>query len=376
MTGPLSSAVNGASYNGAFGSDAGGVARLVAGLAQGAQEARERQSKVALDAALMKLREGDAEMRREEHEARMRPATPKSPWEAENFPNLESYLDYLRRRKQAEHIEKPPTPRSIDPLSPEGIQAALERKRRELELESRQPKPPSAEGEVSVELVDGRVGVLNKATGKIRIATFAEAEGTPLGRGARPTQSERDARASFDNLQDTFEQLDANMAKVGYRAPSIAIQTGLDASKYTGVGGSVVRSLANTAVGKLAPEYQLVQHSIDALGTLVTKMVTGAQMSEPEAQRIMNILRSTAGDDPALVQQKLQQVRTIIANERVKMGRAGGAAIPGSAEGAQPTNNAAARAAAVKAKYGLEPPATPSIPKRWTLPNGSVVDLE
>jgi hypothetical protein len=219
---------------------------------------------------------------------------------------------------------------------------------------------------------DGRVWRVNKVTGmadevhispdgSVTVGDQSQAGAGPqlIGSGARPGQGELESAAAYNNLQTQFDQYKANLAKVGNQPPSIGTQFLMDGSKSTGLGpiSSLTRSLSNTALGSHDPNYQLLQQSLDALGTTVIKMVTGAQMSEPEAQRIMNILRTSAGDTPEKVMQNIETVQNIINSQRVKLNRAGTMLN-------NPTSGGAQAPAAAPAPAG----------KKYILPDGTVVE--
>jgi hypothetical protein len=204
---------------------------------------------------------------------------------------------------------------------------------------------------------NGEIMIVDKNTHTVAPTSAAGAVptgagGSPVGSQARPAQGERDAAAAYSNLDSALKQLETQMGGVGYAAPTIPEQVAIDAAKGTGTGviSSFKRSVANTYLGKNAPERQAIEQSVKTLGTLIVKMVTGAQMSEPEAQRIMGILSTVAGDRPELAKQKIESVKDIIRGQRVKLGRAAG-----MTTGTEPVAPSATPGISpMKQKYGLE----------------------
>lgn len=359
MTGPLSSAIRGATYTGTMGNDLNSLAGMAAGLAKGRASEIERQRQAALDAALQKLRESELGLRREgldlerrgQDQAGARFAGEQVRWAEGN--NLD-------RDKEANDLSEGAANRaSAEKVARIGAQS------REAVANTRGAAAGSGRDYVIREDDKGNVWRVNKVTGRADKVTVdvdgnmallpaSDSEQAAMqltGVGARPSEGEKGAAAAYGNLQTTFDALKQNMATVGNTPPSIGEQVALDASKDPGTGlfGSLKRALGNTYVGNNAPERQRIQQSVDALGTMVVKMVTGAQMSEPEAQRIMNILRTVAGDTPENIQQKLATVQDIINNEKVKLGRAAGLVEGGSAASTAPA-------------------------RKWILPDGTVVE--
>ncbi len=372
MTSPLSSVFRGVNFNGAFGNDAQALGSAFANIAKGRSAETERRRQAALEAALQRLKEEELGL----SQRRVAQGDTELAQSAERIA-----LDQLRANQEGGRIaaEQVRFGEGLnldrDRLAQEASEGALDRASREkiasIGARSRENvaemrQVGSGRDFITFQDIKGKFWRLNKLTNQLdRIVVPTEADlphesstsdGQLLGSGARASQGELTAAASYNNLEDALKNLENNMAAVAFQAPGIGTQLLLDATKFTGFGpiSSLTRSGANTILGNQSPAYQKIQQSIDALGTMVVKMVTGAQMSEPEAQRIMNILRSVAGDPPDLVQQRLQTVREIIENERVKLGRAGHLADPARPQGFNGQQLPSDRGSALKAKYGLE----------------------
>lgn len=356
MTAPLSGAVSGATYSGTQGGLAGDFARAAGNFIKGMKDEEAKRQARAMEQALLDLRiraqqSGDEQAAAELDIRRQQLQQARENAEAERKLRGED----LQLRRESEAAERDRYGRQM---------TETERHNREQERvggqradiygdrTSRGWKPTVIQGpNGEILLVDAGAGTVAPTRPAGTVPTAAD--GTPVGSQARPAQGEREAAAAWQNLESAVEQLDQQMAAVDYTPPSMAEQVALDAAQSpgSGIGSSVKRGLANSYLGKRAPQRQQIEQSVKTLGTLVVKMVTGAQMSEPEAQRIMGILRTVAGDQPELAKQKIETVREIIRGQRIKLGRA--ASMVGGGDAAQPTQMPAP-GSSLKQKYGLE----------------------
>jgi hypothetical protein len=144
------------------------------------------------------------------------------------------------------------------------------------------------------------------------------------GKSAIPTQGEREAKSAYDTLEPLFGNVIKSMGDVGFTPPSVGTQLAVDASRQPreSFKGSLVATLGNEALGKYHPDYQKYYVATNALSTFLTKMITGAQMSAPEAERIKNLIEWKAGDNPATVKDRIAQAAQIISAARERAGRA------------------------------------------------------
>jgi hypothetical protein len=142
-------------------------------------------------------------------------------------------------------------------------------------------------------------------------------------------QNERSIAATYDQLQGLFTDVTAQMQGVGYEPPSALTQFGINMTKgggaIPGVPDGLEKIAGNTAVGKFAPKYQTLETSYNSLSTFLTQMITGAQMSQQEADRIRSLVATYTGDTPGTIQLRLKQAQGIIDAARAKVSpRAGG----------------------------------------------------
>lgn len=382
MPGPLSRAAAGASYSGAFGSDAGDLAKAAAAFMQGRKQEETARQQQAMQDALLALRQREADQ-----------GDRRIGLDEQKFGEDQRQFDVgtgLTRERMGQddrqfgqrldfdkgELGQRATEGAANRASAEKI-AGINARSRENVAGMRQV----GSGRDFVTFQDSQGGYwrydkVHNALTPIQTPTAADlasgqGDGTQapgsgqqlLGPGARADQGEKGAAASYQNLQTQFDKYKEVLGQVGNQPPGIGTQFLMDQTKASGLGpiSSLQRSLSNTVLGNTAPDYQLVQQAVDALGTSVIKMVTGAQMSEPEAQRIMNILRTTAGDTPEKVMQNLETVQNIINSERVKLGRAANV----DANGMPATSRALPGAT----------PTAPSAPrKQYRLPDGTVVE--
>lgn len=353
MTAPLSSAAGGMRYSGT--GTGGELAKLVAGLVSGRRQQEEATRKAALEAAMQVLREREADQMDRGLDMRAAEGAQRGIDTAENQ-NIEyEKLNAERNDKNADNNR----------VVQEGIAnrknaldvAKIGATSRENVADTRANTP--GRGLIVTQGKDGEILIVDKEAHTVRPtsttggAVPTNAEGTPVGSGARPGQGERDAASMYTAFKVTSATLAENMKKVEFQAPNVGTQLLLDGSKASGLGpvSSVARSLSNTVLSSTNPDYQLVQNSLDATGSMFIKLMTGAQMSEPEALRLFNVIGPKAGDTSETVAQKMKQLNDIVQAQYLKVGRAG---------------------ALLDAASAAPPP--PSGGKKYVLPDGTVVE--
>jgi hypothetical protein len=368
--GPLAQAASGASYSGAFGTQGGDLARAAAAFMSGRREEEEARRKAAMDAALQQLRERELA----QGEERIGVDREQMKQQGDQFrQNLERSGADLAGRQVEMGLENERGKATL------AQQASENEKNRQNQLEIAKIGAQSRETVASMRTIgsgkdyvvkedsQGRVWRVNKVTGdatEVKVqgqGQPAQGDGQQLiGAGGRPSQGERDAAGVYNAFKSTSATLQKNMQSVGGKAPGIGQQLLIDGTKSSGLGpvSSLVRSLSNSAMD---PQYQLVQNSLDATGSLFVKLMTGAQMSEPEALRLFNVIGPKAGDEPATVQQKMQQLDDIVRAQYVKVGRA--AELDGN--GLPPTTAPVS---------GGAPSAPTGARKKYILPDGTVAE--
>jgi hypothetical protein len=332
------------------------AAQAAAGIAAGSREEQERRRKAALEAAAHALREREVG----QGDTRIKLDADKFGWE-----QTTDTRDY-GRQVVTEDRDFGETQRknTADIADTEADNTRLSGDSAETVRHNR-----ASEGIDRTKAAQGRPQLRQTASGFAwfypdgRTSGVVDEKGDPVV--GVPTQGERQATGNAESLDAAYKILDENFKAVGYKAPNIPTQVGMDASKQTGMGPltSLTRALANTAVGKYAPEYQKVNNALDSFGSLLVKLMTGAQMSEPEAQRIFNIIKPVAGDQPEVVQQKLQQARNIVEASKIQRGRAlreriyaeVGEEAPAGFDDTEPgAAPASSDGSDLKKKYGLE----------------------
>jgi hypothetical protein len=377
--------MSGASYNGAYGTQAGDLAKAAAAFMQGRRVDEEARRKAALDDALMRLREREAG----QNDRRMGLDERKLTQDSDQFGQrlgLDTSKLGLERDEYTQRGQQFGDTMGFnrDKLGVDQSEGDKERQNRidvaRIGAKSRENVAGMRQvgsGRDFVTMQDSQGGFwrLNKVTNEltpIRVPTPADLQqgdtpqatgGQLLGAGARPSQGERDAAGTYSSFKTARNTLAKNMDAVGNEAPGMGTQFLLDTSKSTGFGpvSSVARSLSNSALGSHAPQYQLVQNSIDATGSMFVKLMTGAQMGEPEAQRLFNVIGPKAGDTKETVAQKMQQLDDIVHAQFVKIGRAAELDTAG-----QPP-----------VSRSLDAPSDstpPSSGKKYILPDGTVVE--
>jgi hypothetical protein len=366
--GPLAQAASGASYSGAFGTQGGDLARAAAAFMSGRREEEEARRKAAMDAALQQLRERELA----QGEERIGVDREQMKQQGDQFrQNLERSGADLAGRQVEMGLENERGKATL------AQQASENEKNRQNQLEIAKIGAQSRETVASMRTIgsgkdyvvkedsQGRVWRINKVTGEpTPVALTPPTQGAEpqqlVGAGGRPSQGERDAAGVYNAFKSTSATLQKNMQSVGGKAPGIGQQLLIDGTKSSGLGpvSSLVRSLSNSAMD---PQYQLVQNSLDATGSLFVKLMTGAQMSEPEALRLFNVIGPKAGDEPATVQQKMQQLDDIVRAQYVKVGRA--AELDGN--GLPPTTAPVS---------GGAPSAPTGARKKYILPDGTVAE--
>lgn len=352
MPGPLVRAASGASYNGAFGTDAGDFAKSAAAFMQGRKQEEAARSAQAMQDALLALRQREAD----QGDARIQFDRDQMGEQRHQF-DVTSGLNRdrfgLDQQKFSEDQRQFGIGADFDNRKL-GQQASEGEKDRANALEIAKIGARSREhvagmrqvgsGRDFVTLQDANGGYwrFNKLTNElnpIQVPSPADLGQAPadgaaaapatggqlLGAGARPSQGEREAAGTYASFKMARDKLAENMGTVGNEAPGVGTQLLLDGTKASGLGpvSSLTRSLSNTLLGDKAPQYQMVQNSIDATGSLFVKLMTGAQMSEPEALRLFNVIGPKAGDTPDVVTQKMAQLDNIVQAQYVKLGRAG-----------------------------------------------------
>lgn len=141
-------------------------------------------------------------------------------------------------------------------------------------------------------------------------------------------QNERNVAATFQQLKGLFSDVTGQIQGVNYQPPGPLTQFGIEMSKggqIPMVPDAIEKIAGNTGVGMFAPKYQTLETSYNALSTFLTQMITGAQMSQQEADRIRSLVAMKTGDNPATVQLRLKQAQGIIDAAEAKVSpRAGG----------------------------------------------------
>lgn len=168
-------------------------------------------------------------------------------------------------------------------------------------------------------------------------------------------QTELNANATFQQLKGLFNDVKTNVAAVHSKPPNGLTQIGIDMSKngmIPGVPDQLEKIGANMAVGAFAPHYQTLETAYNSLSTFLTQMITGAQMSQQEADRIRSLVAMRAGDTPESVALRMQQAEGIIATAEARV---------------------SPRAAA--SGGGSPAPIQAGGKRKWKLADGTVVDL-
>lgn len=154
------------------------------------------------------------------------------------------------------------------------------------------------------------------ATEKPAEAHIATADAPPGKPFKKPVpQNERNVAATFQQLKGLFGDVSNQIAGVNYQPPGALTQFGIEMTKggqIPMVPDAIEKIAGNTGVGMFAPKYQTLETSYNSLSTFLTQMITGAQMSQQEADRIRSLVAMKAGDTPATVQLRLKQAQGII----------------------------------------------------------------
>lgn len=380
MPGPLSRAASGASYSGAFGSDAGDLSKAAAAFMAGRKQEEAARQQQAMQDALLALRQREADqgdarlnldrdkMGEDRHQFDVNTGLTREKMGQDNN-QFGQRLGFDRdkmgqdasegaaNRASAERIAR------IGAASRENV-AGMRNTSNPRDWVVKEIQDPANPGQTVIVRANKQTGLAYRMklddTGNLTQTEMTPQEVQAISGqlGSAPTQApqpvqgtdmsgpanqgEREAAASYSNLQTQFDKYKEILGHVGNQAPGWGTQFLMDRTKDSGFGPitSLTRSLSNIVLAKHDPDYQQVQQAVDALGTSVIKMVTGAQMSEPEAQRIMNILRLSSGDTPETVAQKLETVQNIINSERAKLGRMGGHTAAQRAPSAAPAPSA------------------------------------
>lgn len=192
-------------------------------------------------------------------------------------------------------------------------------------------------------------------------ATTAVPPSHPM-KGPTP-QNERNTAATFAQLKGLFGEIKAGMESVKYQPPGAATQFGLEMTKGQGaiplVPNSIEKIVGNNAVGMFAPKYQNLETSYNALSTFLTQMITGAQMSQQEADRIRNLVAMRSGDTAQTIATRMREAQGIIdaAEAKVSPRASGGGGAPaptGAPKGQGGTPEAKAYYDSLKAQ-GMSP---------------------
>lgn len=173
-------------------------------------------------------------------------------------------------------------------------------------------------------------------------------------RAATP-QTELNTAATFQQLKGLFSDVRKNVEAVHAKPPGALTQLGIDVTKnglINGIPDPIEKIGANVAMGAFAPKYQTLENSYNALSTFLTQMITGAQMSQQEADRIRSLVAMRAGDNPVQIAQRLEEAQGII-----------------DAAGARVSPRASASGG------GSPAPIQAGGKRKWKLADGTVVDL-
>lgn len=326
------------------GSDLGEFAKAAAGFAKGSRAETDRRRKKALDDALLALKERENE--RQDKELKLRG----DEFEVNKSKEAQRIMEHAGNEDQElEQFNREGERFKIDDAFRDRQQTETEKNNREDNATNRSRYGSNGGAKPQLRQTEnGFEWFYPPTAGTASTVPVLGADGTP--KEGVPTQGERGAKSDMDLIQENFDTLKTNMAAVGNEPPGILTQVGLDATQLTGKGpiSSLARSLANKGVGKLAPGYQKIQNSIQAITADVGRLKSGLVLNEQEAQRIINLITPIAGDtDPGIVEQKMQQVQSILDAAKLRAGRAN--STPAATAAPQRPD-----VADIKKKYNLE----------------------
>lgn len=175
-------------------------------------------------------------------------------------------------------------------------------------------------------------------------------------------QNERNTAATFQQLKGLFSEVTNGLKSVDYKPQGALTDFGIAMSKggqIPVVPDAVEKIVGNNALGIFAPKYQNLETSYNALSTFLTQMITGAQMSQQEADRIRNLVAMKSGDTPQTISTRLREAQGIIdaAEAKVSPRASGGGGAPaptGAPKGQGGTPEAKAYYDSLKAQ-GMSP---------------------
>ena len=326
MPGPLTRAASGASYSGAFGTDAGDLSKAAAAFMQGRREEEARRHQEALDMALQRLRERQAD----QGDQRLQLDRDKFGEDRHQFDETMGY----NREKMGQDENQFGQRLGFD-RDQLGQAASENEKNRKNQLDIARIGAQSRETVASMRTIGsgrdyivkedslGRVWRINKVTGEPTPVKFEQGEqpaGAPgqqmLGGGARPSADEKAANMLATSIEPSVARIDqmyGGDSPVAVEAPSVVEQFMADQSKSHGLGpiSSVARSLGNKALGSMNPDYQSILTDMTKVYRAFVYVTTGKQLNESEAQDAAQQYVVLAGDNPALVQKKVQDIKNM-----------------------------------------------------------------
>lgn len=224
-------------------------------------EERERERAIEDDRRREEAALRAAQLSLLQTQLRPKPVLPEH--EREGFPDAASYLEFLKSKTTATTRPPPPhTPRNIDPNSPEGIAAAVERERRLSQIPTRPSGTP------------------------------------PTQRGVLPTEGERKALAFYRSGKQGYDVLEAVLAS-GKGVPGFVAQQ----TARLGMGtGNVLTS----------GEVRQMRQAALMLSDAWLRYTSGAAVPEQEVERFAESFIPRAGDDAQTLAQKSQARKVII----------------------------------------------------------------
>lgn len=293
------------------------LAKAAAAMATGRREEEERKRKAALEEALQRLRERQAD----QDDRRITLDTDKFGFdrEKEGTRKLERVDDEADEDRTFGASEADKT-RDDDRANRELTEAERHNRATEAAARSRIEKVgQTSNGRewIVKESVTGKVFRVNKLTGEYHPIEDPGTGQPVLGLGARPTESERAANMLLTSIEPSIDRVE-KMYQPGVKAPGVLTQGLSEQAKKGGLLGGIANkalsgegALGNVAeaLGASDPNYQSILTDLTKIYRAYVYVTTGKQLNESEAQDAARQYVIQAGEPEALIAKKVKDMQ-------------------------------------------------------------------